>query len=90
LLRNLVRGQFKSPVWGIREHSARVYASLLNRADILTEIRALLEFDRGNESQDFLHGKALCAKYALRRFASISLLFWNSMLSAMLHPYIMC
>ncbi|KAF7182913.1 hypothetical protein CNMCM7691_002657 [Aspergillus felis] len=81
LLRNLVREQFKSPVWGIREHSARVYASLLKRADILTEIRALLEIDRGLETQDFLHGKALCAKYALRRFASISLPFWNNHLS---------
>ncbi|RHZ58954.1 THADA/TRM732 family protein [Aspergillus thermomutatus] len=81
LLRSLVREQFKSPVWGVREHSARVYASLLKRADILTEIRALLEVDRGLESQDFLHGKALCAKYALRRFASISLPFWNNHLS---------
>lgn len=90
LLRNLVREQLKSPVWGIREHSARVYASLLKRADILIEIQALLEVERGLETQDFLHGKALCAKYALRRFASISLPFWNSMLSALLHSNIIC
>ncbi|KAF4266943.1 hypothetical protein KXV68_002181 [Aspergillus fumigatus] len=81
LLRNLVREQLKSPVWGIREHSARVYASLLKRADILIEIQALLEVERGLETQDFLHGKALCAKYALRRFASISLPFWNNHLN---------
>ncbi|EAW14308.1 THADA/TRM732 family protein [Aspergillus clavatus NRRL 1] len=78
LLQTLVREQFKSPVWGIREHAARVYASLLKRSDILQEIRTLLDVDRESTSQDFLHGKALCAKYALRRFASISLSFWNN------------
>ncbi|PYH94631.1 HEAT repeat protein [Aspergillus ellipticus CBS 707.79] len=76
VLRRLVREQFNSPVWGIREHAARVYASLLDRADILTSIKALLNA-QGDKTQDFLHGEALCIKYSLRRFASSSLSFWN-------------
>lgn len=79
VLRGLVREQFKSPVWGIREHAARVYASLLNRSDVLTSIKALLDDNRDQKTQDYLHGEALCIKYSLRRFASSSLSFWNGM-----------
>lgn len=82
MLRQLVREQLKSPVWGIREHAARVYASLLNRSDILGEIRALLDIDQGIKTQNFIHGKALCVRFALRRLTSSSLLDWNSTL----HP----
>ena len=82
MLRQLVREQLKSPVWGIREHAARVYASLLNRSDILGEIRALLDIDKGVKTQNFVHGKALCVRFALRRLTSSSHLDWKSML----HP----
>ncbi|KAB8263233.1 putative death-receptor fusion protein-domain-containing protein [Aspergillus pseudonomiae] len=77
MLLGLVREQLKSPVWGIREHAARVYASLLNRPDILKDIQTLLDVDRDSKSQDYLHGKALSIKYALRRFGSASISFWN-------------
>ncbi|KAE8415009.1 putative death-receptor fusion protein-domain-containing protein [Aspergillus pseudocaelatus] len=77
MLLELVREQLKSPVWGIREHAARVYASLLNRPDILKDIQTLLDIDRDSKSQDYLHGKALSIKYALRRFGAASLSFWN-------------
>ncbi|OJI86066.1 hypothetical protein ASPTUDRAFT_187482 [Aspergillus tubingensis CBS 134.48] len=77
VLRGLVREQFKSPVWGIREHAARVYASLLKRSDVLTSIKALLNDKRDMKTQDYLHGEALCIKYSLRRYASSSLSFWN-------------
>ncbi|KAE8356377.1 putative death-receptor fusion protein-domain-containing protein [Aspergillus coremiiformis] len=82
MLLGLVREQLKSPVWGIREHAARVYASLLNRPGILKDIQTLLEIDRDSKSQDYLHGKALSIKYALRRFGSASLSFWNEHISA--------
>lgn len=82
ILRQLVREQLKSPVWGIREHAARVYASLLDRSDILGEVRALLDIDQDVKTQNFVHGKALCVRFALRRLASSSLLDWNSTL----HP----
>ncbi|RAL13849.1 THADA/TRM732 family protein [Aspergillus homomorphus CBS 101889] len=77
VLRGLVREQLKSPVWGIREHAARVYASLLHRGDILINVKALMGSERDSKTQDYLHGEALCIKYSLRRFASSSVAFWN-------------
>ena len=82
LLKSLVLGHLGSAVWGIREHAARVYASLLNRGEILTEIRQLLDIEKGNESQNFLHGKALCIRYALRRFAFCPHSAWNGTFSS--------
>ena len=79
MLRQLVRDQLRSPVWGIREHAARVYASLLNRSDILGEIQALLDIDRDVKAQNYVHGKALCIRYALRRLTTSSLLNLNGM-----------
>jgi hypothetical protein len=35
MLSNLVLHHSRSPVWAIREHAARVYASLLNLPDVL-------------------------------------------------------
>lgn len=77
LLRRLVLRQLRSSVWGIREHAARVYASLLNSSDILQGIQELLNFDRENETQNCLHGKALGVRYALRRHAFASQAKWN-------------
>lgn len=77
LLRQLVTQQLKSPVWAIREHAARVYASLLSLSDILDDIPELLEFDRDVAAQNFLHGKALGVKYALRRLAFASDIKWE-------------
>ncbi|RAK77623.1 THADA/TRM732 family protein [Aspergillus fijiensis CBS 313.89] len=77
VLRGLVREQLKSSVWGIREHAARVYASLLKRVDILTNIKTLIGVERDSTTQDYLHGEALCIKYSLRRFAASSVAFWN-------------
>ncbi|KAK1140581.1 hypothetical protein N8T08_010218 [Aspergillus melleus] len=77
LILGLVKTQFSSPVWGIREHAARVYASILNRADIIKDIKSLVDADAQSQSQDLLHGKALCVQYALRRFALVSNSLWN-------------
>ncbi|OJJ31583.1 hypothetical protein ASPWEDRAFT_697288 [Aspergillus wentii DTO 134E9] len=78
MLRELVQEHLKSSVWGIREHAARVYASLLNRSEILKEVQTLLDVDRDVKTQNFVHGKALCVRYALRRFASSPPLHWNN------------
>ena len=43
MLLDLVREHIKSPVWGIREHAARVYASLLVRGNILKDVRDLVD-----------------------------------------------
>ncbi|KAI9043885.1 THADA/TRM732 family protein [Aspergillus affinis] len=81
LILGLVKTQFSSPVWGIREHAARVYASILNRSDIIKDIKSLVDADAQSKSQDLLHGKALCVQYALRRFALVSNSLWNGMLA---------
>lgn len=77
VLRKLVLQQLNSPVWAIREHSARVYASLLSRSDILTEIQSLLDIERDQTAQNYLHGKSLCIRYALSRFASAPVVLWK-------------
>ncbi|KKK22927.1 hypothetical protein ARAM_005405 [Aspergillus rambellii] len=76
MLRALVREHLKSPVWGIREHAARVYASLLNRSDIIENIQSLLKA-RDAKTQNYLHGEALCIKYSLRRFSCLPFALWN-------------
>lgn len=81
MILGLVKTQLSSPVWGIREHAARVYASILNRSDIIRDIKPLVDADAESKSQDLLHGKALCVKYALRRFALVSNSLWNGMAS---------
>ncbi|OJJ47298.1 hypothetical protein ASPZODRAFT_65750 [Penicilliopsis zonata CBS 506.65] len=76
-LRDLVLHWINSPVWGIREHAARVYASLLNRSDILQELQKLIDFESQQTSQNLLHGKAMCIRYALRRFQYTPQPYWN-------------
>lgn len=70
LLCDLVREHFKSPVWGIREHAARVYASLLTRSNFLRDVEQLLEHLQGSPTENYTHGTALCIRYSLRRFAT--------------------
>ena len=77
LLCDLVREHLKSPVWGIREHAARVYASLLDRTNILEDVRRLVDQLPGNATENLVHGTSLCARYALRRFAATTDVFWN-------------
>ncbi|EEQ31240.1 HEAT repeat protein [Microsporum canis CBS 113480] len=57
--------QFESPVWGIRDHAARTYASLVDRDDILPTALRLSQVSI--QAQNQLHGSALCIKYLLRR-----------------------
>lgn len=78
LLCGLVLEHFKSPVWGVREHAARVYASLLTRANILSDVRQLLDTLQSSVTENYVHGISLCVRYSLRRFAATTDLFWAS------------
>lgn len=78
MLSNLVLHHSRSPVWAIREHAARVYASLLNLPDVLDELHVLLEVDHSSE-QNYLHGKILCLRFALQRLELSSLGYWRGM-----------
>lgn len=77
---SLVLAHFQSPVWGIREHAARVYSSLLNRANILKDVEYLVNLLQENVSENYVHGIALCIRYSLRRFAASTDAFWTSKL----------
>ncbi|KLJ08624.1 hypothetical protein EMPG_15944 [Blastomyces silverae] len=76
LLRNFVFEQFKSPVWGIREHSARIYASLLGHEEIPATVCELSTVPHGSISQNQIHGTALCIRYALQRLWVSSSGYW--------------
>ncbi|OKL63320.1 hypothetical protein UA08_01801 [Talaromyces atroroseus] len=67
LLRDLVLVHVKSTIWAVRDHSARVYASLLRSDEILSSTNALLDGNVTRLSQIHIHGKLLCIRYALLR-----------------------
>ncbi|KAJ5489742.1 hypothetical protein N7539_004632 [Penicillium diatomitis] len=83
-LRQLVLVHFKSPVWGIREHAARVYASLLTRENIVEDMKDLVNLLDDDASENLLHGTALCVRYCVRRFSASTNAYWNSNLGDLL------
>ncbi|KAM5498418.1 hypothetical protein McanMca71_006812 [Microsporum canis] len=72
--------QFESPVWGIRDHAARTYASLVDRDDILPTALRLSQVSI--QAQNQLHGSALCIKYLLRRIWAAPGAYYQSLLFA--------
>ncbi|KMQ43672.1 Armadillo-type fold [Trichophyton rubrum] len=75
-----VSWQFDSPVWGIRDHAARTYATLVDRDDILSVILKLSETSIHGQNQ--LHGIGLCIKYLLRRICAAPVAYYQSLLPA--------
>jgi hypothetical protein len=75
MLRKLVLQHIGSPVWGVREHAARVYASLLTRHRIPDALRALAVLPP-KVTENYVHGVALTVRYALRRYAATTDDFW--------------
>ncbi|EDN07477.1 predicted protein [Histoplasma mississippiense (nom. inval.)] len=75
-LKILVFEQFRSPVWGIREHSARIYASLLRHEEILASVCELSAVSHESIPQNQIHGTALCIRYALQRLWVSSSSYW--------------
>ncbi|EZF14271.1 hypothetical protein H112_06099 [Trichophyton rubrum D6] len=70
-----VSWQFDSPVWGIRDHAARTYATLVDRDDILSVILKLSETSIHGQNQ--LHGIGLCIKYLLRRICAAPVAYYQ-------------
>ncbi|KAJ6063335.1 uncharacterized protein N7446_007455 [Penicillium canescens] len=77
MLRGLVLAHLSSPVWGVREHAARVYASLLTRQNIPEALCALVMLP-STITENYVHGVAMCARYALRRYAASTDAYWTS------------
>lgn len=67
ILQDLVRRQFDSPVWGIRDHAARAYVSLVNRKNVVAEVLEVSKSVVSGATQNWIHSKALCVKYLLRK-----------------------
>ncbi|KAJ5179926.1 Armadillo-like helical [Penicillium capsulatum] len=84
MLRDLVREHLKSPVWGIREHAARVHASLFTRANILLDVRNLVDSLSDHVTENYTHGVSLCVQYSLRRVAATTDVFWTSNIDELL------
>lgn len=76
-LRRLVLPHTGNPVWGITDHAARVYASLVSTGDILSTTRELAEEDHSALSENQLHGKVLCVRYLLQRLWSSPPGYWR-------------
>ncbi|KAJ5452628.1 Armadillo-like helical [Penicillium cf. griseofulvum] len=82
MLRGLVSEHLRSPVWGVREHAARVYAALLTREHIPEDLRTLVTLP-SKVTENHVHGIALCVRYALRRYSCTTDDFWKSNLDAL-------
>ena len=67
ILRDLVCRQFDSPVWGIRDHAARAYVSLVNRKHIVPEVLDISRSVVSGATQNSIHSKTLCIRYLLRK-----------------------
>ncbi|KAJ5550352.1 Armadillo-like helical [Penicillium sp. DV-2018c] len=78
MLRELVIQHLGSPVWGVREHAARVFASLLNRQSIPQALMDLVQLLPSRPTENYVHGVALCVRYALRRYSFTTDEFWTS------------
>ncbi|KAJ5835407.1 Armadillo-like helical [Penicillium robsamsonii] len=82
MLRGLVLEHLSSPVWGVREHAARVYASLLTRQHIPDDLCTLVKLP-SKITENYVHGVALCVRYALRRYSFTTDDFWTSNLDGL-------
>ncbi|KAI3140371.1 hypothetical protein CBS147326_2072 [Penicillium roqueforti] len=82
MLRGLVLEHLSSPVWGVREHAARVYASLLTRQNIPEDLCTLVK-SPSKITENYVHGVALCVRYALRRYSFTTDDFWKSNLDVL-------
>ncbi|KAL1953304.1 hypothetical protein VTO42DRAFT_3034 [Malbranchea cinnamomea] len=79
-LRQLTFGQTGNPVWGIRDHAARVYASLVSRKDVLDTALQLSDVGSSVFSENQVHGRILCIRYLLQRLWASPLGYWRGSL----------
>lgn len=66
-----LRKHMQSPVWAIREKSAKTLAAVVQDEDLATEIEDLLKI--GRSQQNTLHGSLLCIRYMIARLGFFSI-----------------
>lgn len=68
VFRDLASRQFRSPVWAIRDHAARICAALTDPASTVSHINNYIEsLSLQTLSQNEIHGHALCIRFSLAR-----------------------
>jgi hypothetical protein len=85
-LRRLVLAHTKNPVWGIRDHSARVFASLVDLSEILTTVRDIGNLASPSLSENHIHGRILCVRYLLGRLWDAPIGYWRGTYGMKLQP----
>jgi hypothetical protein len=76
-LRGLVLAHTKNPVWGIRDHSARVFAALVDLSEILPTVREICNSASLSLSENHIHGSVLCVRYLLERLWAAPIGYWR-------------
>lgn len=69
-IHNAIRQHRQSPVWAIREKSAKALAAVVEDRKLIAEIRDLLEADC--RRQNALHGSLLCTRFMIARLGVVS------------------
>ncbi|EAS34462.3 HEAT repeat protein [Coccidioides immitis RS] len=76
ILKRLALSQFSNPVWGIRDHAARTYVTLVKRADLLQTAQELSSPELRTQLPNQVHGLLLCIKYLLQKLWESPAGYW--------------
>ncbi|EEP81370.1 predicted protein [Uncinocarpus reesii 1704] len=84
ILRKLAESQFANPVWGIRDHAARTYVSLIKRADLLQTAQGFSTPELPVQPPNQIHGTLLCIKYLIERLLASPSGYWRGNIDGMM------
>lgn len=79
-LRLLTLGQIGNPVWGIRDHAARVYASLVQINEITDTALKLSDAGSTALAENQVHGRILCIRYLFQKLWASPPGYWRDSL----------
>lgn len=70
-IQEALRTHMQSPVWAVREKSAKALAAVVKDRDLIVEIRDLCK--TGRNQQNALHGSLLCIRSMIARLGIVSI-----------------
>ena len=79
-LRELTFSQTGNPVWGIRDHAARVYATLVGRREIVDSVLELSDLGSSILTENQVHGRILCIRYLFQKLWASPPGYWRDSL----------
>jgi hypothetical protein len=68
-IQQAIRQHMESPIWAIREKSAKALAAVADDEILIAETKGLLEVDQ--RRQNALHGSLLCARFMISRLEGV-------------------